>query len=171
LLKSCPRVLFPMIVLLILAGCTAHRAGIINADLAGKPAKFEVGNVSNLTGETFDVDVCQMYREALQIALNDANLLSVGGDGEAVILNTSIIEYKKGSAFKRWVMPGWGTTVFAVRVDLKDVTGTKDLGYVEARRTVGFGGLLTVEAWKTIVTNIARDVVKELQAKIGNTPV
>ena len=67
-------------------------------------------------------------------------------------------------------MPGWGTTVFAVRVDLKDVTGTKDLGHVEARRIVGFGGLLTVEAWKTIVTNIARDVVKELQAKIGNTP-
>jgi len=67
-------------------------------------------------------------------------------------------------------MPGWGTTVFSVRVDLKDVNDDKDLGHVEARRTVGFDGLLTIEAWKTIVTNIARDVVKELQAKLGNTP-
>ncbi len=159
---------FLLAVLVLAAGCTAHRAGTFKEDLSAKPAiKFAVGYVENKTGETFEVDVPEMYKEALQTALSKEGLLAEVNSGETVKLVTKIVEYKKGSAAKRWLMPGWGSTVFAVQVKLKEANGGKDLGNVEARRSIGFGGLLTVGAWKDIVKDIANDVVKELREKIG----
>jgi hypothetical protein len=156
-----------LVFLVSFTGCSAHTAGTFKEGLTARPlTKFQIGNVQNLTGQTFEADVPQMFKDALQLALNDANLLGPAGSGEAVLLNSNIVEYKPGSALKRWVMPGWGSTVFKVRVDLQESGTGKDLGHVEAERSIGFGGLLTVGAWKNIVTDTAQDVVKELRAKM-----
>lgn len=159
-------VLIGLAFLVAASGCTAHRAGTFTEDFSARPVNFAVGAVENQTGESFEVDVPQLYKEALQSALADANLLAGGNPESAVTLNTQITEYQKGSAVKRWIVPGWGSTVFAVQVNLKD-SGGQDLGSVTARRSVGFGGLLTIGAWKKIVSDIAQDVVAELRQKIN----
>jgi len=153
--------------LMVVYGCTAHQASTFKEDFSAKPMiRFQVGSVSNLTGKNFDVDVSQMFKDALHSALSDANLLASDASDNKVLLNSNIVEYEKGSALKRWFLPGWGSTVLKVRVDLKEAVSGKDLGQVEAERSVNIGGGLTIGAWKSIVTDVAQDVVKELQNKL-----
>jgi len=86
--------------------------------------------------------------------------------GEHLILTSQIVEYEEGDAFKRWLLPGWGTTVLSIHCELKDSATGKLLGAVEARRTISIGGAYSIGAWRTVFASVAKDVVKELRAKI-----
>ena len=87
------------------------------------------------------------------------------GDNAKLTLNASIVEYNKGSAFKRWLMPGWGSTDLIVHCDLKD--GTNTIGTVQAKGTVNWGGGFSVGAWKDIFDSVAKDAVRDLSKKIN----
>ncbi len=126
--------------------------------------KIDLGGISNETGKTFNVDIKRMMRDALKEELREENLSWRGGRTPKLVIETKIVEYKKGDAFKRWLLPGWGATVVAVQCDLR--MGDDLVGSVEARRTVSMGGGYTIGAWRTIFASIASDVVKELKPKI-----
>lgn len=78
--------------------------------------------------------------------------------------NCRILGYEKGDAFKRWLMPGWGSTVLTVQCDLLD-SGSK-VGNLEAERTVDAGGAYTVGAWEKVFKQVALDVVLVIEEKI-----
>lgn len=118
----------------------------------------------NSTGEIFDIEAEKMLGNALVNALIKEELLWTGGEGNKLVLTGKIIEYEKGNAFKRWLLPGWGSTILSVQCDLKE--SERLVGSAEARRSVSIGGAYTIGAWRTIFSSIAKDVVKDLRKQI-----
>ncbi len=76
-------------------------------------------------------------------------------------MNVNIIEYRKGDAFKRWLWPGYGSTVLVVEAILLDSNGNID-ATAQANRSVDAGGGYTIGAWKEIFTNVSADLVSDL---------
>lgn len=126
--------------------------------------RVEVGEVSNETGQSFDVDVVKLLSDALTEELRRTDLLWSGGESYHIKVTSQIVDYKKGNAFKRWLLPGWGSTVLIVHCDLLD--GGRIVGSAEAKRTVSVGGGYTIGAWHTIFAGVAKDVVADLRKQI-----
>jgi hypothetical protein len=127
-------------------------------------SKIEVGKVTNETGKTFEeIDIIATFSEAITQKLEAQNLLFKELPSERIVLETKIVEYEPGNAFKRWLLPGYGSTVLAVKCDLKLPPDQKLIGSLEARRTVDAGGGYTIGAWKTIMGQVAEDVIKKLK--------
>ena len=150
----------------ILAACGSvqHQVSLDEKFAVSPEMKIEVGKVSNECGESFDIDIEEMLTSAFATELEEKAMLWSGEPSSKLTLETKIIEYKKGDAFKRWLMPGWGATVLTIQCDLRE--GDKIVGTVEARRSVSSGGGYTIGAWKNIFASIAKDVVEDLEAQI-----
>jgi len=160
---------YAIIVLLITSCGSVHHVAKFESDFSPKSnTSVEVGNTLNETGKTYDIDIPKMFQNAMANALEKNNLHWTGNeDSEHIVIESKIIEYEKGNAFKRWLLPGWGSTVLSVQCDLKDNSSGKILGSVEARRTISIGGGYSIGAWETIFNNVAEDVVKEVLPKLG----
>ena len=159
-------ILLSILTIMALTGCGAVQHKVTFQDNYSPQAqtKIEVGQVTNETKETFDVNVEQMLTDAFAEELRKETMLWDGGSDTKLVLSSKIVEYAKGDAFKRWLLPGWGSTVLTIQCDLKD--GNKVVGSAEARRTVSIGGGYTIGAWKTIFASVAKDVVKDLRSQI-----
>ena len=165
-LLRCFLILLSILIIVVLAGCGAvhHKVTFQDNYLLQAQTKIEVSQATNETNEPFDVNVEQMLTDALAEELRKEAMLWIGGTDSKLVLNAKIIEYSKGSWFKRWLLPGWGSTVLGIQCDLKD--GDKVVGSAEARRTISFGGLVTIDAWRTIFGKVAKDVVQDLRVQI-----
>ena len=160
--------LFLVICIALLSACGSVRHEInLNDDYTPKAGtKIEIGKTENTTGQEFDIDVEQLFTDALAEELRASNMLWSGEATAKIKLQSKITEYEEGNAFKRWLMPGWGATIVSIQCDLRE--GSKIIGTVDARRTVSMGGGYTIDAWRTIFADIAKDVVSELKPKIYN---
>lgn len=160
-------ILLSILTIMALTGCGAVQHKVTFQDNYSPQArtKIEVGQVTNETKETFDVNVEQMLTDAFAEELRKETMLWDGGSDTKLVLSSKIVEYAKGDAFKRWLLPGWGSTVLTIQCDLKD--GNKVVGSAEARRTVSIGGGYTIGAWKTIFASVAKDVVEDLRSQIS----
>jgi uncharacterized protein DUF4410 len=173
-MKRTEKILPPICLLVILAlavtgcGSVSHQAQFQPTYVPKADTRIEVGPVTNETGKAFDVDIPKMFTDALTERLTDDQLLWGGGSQDVghLIITTKIIDYDKGDAFKRWLLPGWGSTVLSMHCDLKDSVSGKLAGSVDARRTVSFGGAYTIGAWRTIFASVAKDVVGELRSQM-----
>jgi hypothetical protein len=152
--------------ILLSVGCgTVKHSVDLQEDYAIKTdAKIEVGEVTNGTGLTFDIDIEKLLADALEESLREEKLLSTIPGEPRLIITSKIVEYKQGDAFKRWLMPGWGSTVLMIECDLMDANDL--IGSVKARRTVDAGGGYTIGAWKTIFREVSKDIAKDLRKKI-----
>jgi Domain of unknown function (DUF4410) len=159
--------IFPI---LFLAACgTVEHSVRVKDEQAFRPdTKILVKDVSNKTGETFDIDIEQMLKEAMVKELGKENLLGKEGEAGVVSMDVNIIEYRKGDAFKRWLWPGYGSTVLVVEATLLDEEGNVD-ATAKANRSVDAGGGYTVGAWKKIFENVSADLVSDLKANISGT--
>lgn len=128
---------------------------------------IEVGSVSNETGKTFDIAIESMLKEALIQAFSDESLLRTDNRNLSLTTNCRIIEYEKGNAFKRWLVPGWGSTVLTIECDLLD--SNSKVGTLIAKRTVDGGGGYSVGAWEKVFQQLAGDVVQDVKEKIGDS--
>jgi hypothetical protein len=153
--------------LTLLAGCgtVEHKLALEQQYTVQPGTKVVVGSVKNQTGQTFDIDVEKMLADALNGALEKRNLKWAGGNFPKLELSAEIVEYTKGDAFKRWLMPGWGSTVLVVRGSLTDAENRK-IGSVDAKRTVDAGGGYTIGAWETIFKSVADDIITELGEQV-----
>jgi hypothetical protein len=127
--------------------------------------RIKVATVVNDTGYTFDVDIEQMLVNTLEEQLMEENLLSLGKEEPNLFMESRIVGYKKGNAFKKWMMPGWGSTELAIHCDLKDDKNNLVGSAMSSREIVG-GGLRTVGAWETIFKDVANDVAGDLRTQI-----
>ncbi len=155
---------------LVVSGCGAvsHQAQFEPNYVPKADTRIEVGPVTNETGKTFDVDIPKMFTDALTERLTDDQLLWNGASQDVthLVITTKIIDYDQGDAFKRWLLPGWGSTVLSMHCELKESASGKLVGSVDARRTVSFGGAYTIGAWRTIFASVAKDVVGELRSQM-----
>jgi hypothetical protein len=156
-----------------LAGCgtVSRQAHFVTAMSPESGALVEVGTVTNATGRTPTVDgeaveVERLLMRKLAEKLNDKQLLWINTPSPHLTLTSKIVEYEPGDAFKRWVLPGWGSTAMTVECELRDQAETV-VGRVRIRRTVDAGGLYTVGAWRSIFSTVAGDIVSELKSKIS----
>ena len=157
---------------LALSGCGAvsHDATLLANYTPDPGSRVEVGSVTNATGQVPTVDeqvvnIEQLLTDALVEKFGRKDLLWVGGGGRKLVLSSKIVEYEPGDAFKRWLLPGWGSTVVSVECELRDAGLL--VGTARARRTVSIGGAYTIGAWRTIFSSVADDVVSEVRKKIG----
>ena len=162
---------FSIAILCLLSACgtVEHKLTLVDNFSPDLTTGVEVGKVTNETGKTFgpEINVEDMLRRALTEKLTADYLLSNNTTQNKLVLDSKILDYDEGNAFKRWLLPGWGATVLTIQSDLR-----KDgqlVGTVDAKRTVSAGGGYTIGAWKTIFDNLASDVVEDLRAKVPTT--
>lgn len=153
-----------LFLVLVATGCgsVAHKAKFQSE--FPPDSKLKVGQMNNETGQSFDVEITTMMSEAFTAEFKKQGYLFDGQAGPLVTIDSQIVKYEKGNAFKRWLLPGYGSTVLTIQCEVKDANGNL-LGTVDAHRKVSAGGLYTVGAWKSIFNDVAKDVAKELKAK------
>src|SRR5262245_37034911 len=153
-------------VILALYGCGTvdHKLTLTDNYTPPIGTAVEVGKVTNATGQAFEVNVEQLLTEALSQQLQKEGMIPTQASANKIVMNSNIVEYDEGNAFKRWLLPGWGSTVLSVQCDLRE--GSQKVGSVDARRTVSFGGGYTIGAWRYIFAHLAEDVVEDLKAKL-----
>lgn len=162
-----------MFSVLMLAACgtVEHSVRVEDKQAFRADTKIVVGEVANKTGESFDIDIEAMLSEAVTNELTKESLLGQQGVPGVVSMDVNIIEYRKGDAFKRWLWPGYGSTVLVVEATLRDIEGNVD-ATAQANRSVDAGGGYTVGAWETIFENVAGDLISDLKENItgGKAP-
>ena len=163
--------LLSILLVLSLAACgtVKHSVKVEDQQAFGQDTKILVGEVANKTGESFDIDIETMLSDAMVNELTNENLLGQDGTTNAVTMNVNIIEYRKGDAFKRWLWPGYGSTVLVVEATLLDADGNVD-ATAQANRSVDAGGGYTIGAWEKIFEDVAADLVTDLKAAIRGVP-
>lgn len=151
---------------LVGCGSVEHRLDLKTGVTVDPSTKIQISKATNVSGQKFEVDVEKLLADALAEKFKDENLLASGTDaGQSLLISSKIVEYDEGNAFKRWLMPGWGSTILTVESDLKQ--GSTLVGTVHARRTVSMGGGYSIGAWKTIFGDLAEDIVTEVKTKIS----
>ena len=151
----------------ILFGCGSVQSQInLDEKFTSSPEmKIELGKVSNVCSVSFDINIEEMLTSAFTSELEKKAMLWIGEPGLKLTLETKIIEYQEGEAFKRglWFMSGGGSWVFTIQSELRE--GDKIVGTVEARRYLYAGGE-SKGAWEIIFASIAKDIVADFEAQI-----
>jgi hypothetical protein len=151
-----------------LAGCAARSPQVLgSAPELTTDARVEVGRVHAASGAIGNVDAAGLLRTALEKQLERRAILwSAGGSGERVVLDCEILDYEPGNAFKRWLIPGYGATVLAVRGRLTNARDGSAAGAFEHSRGVYAGGAYTIGAWRRIFDSVASDIARDLDIRI-----
>lgn len=150
---------------LIACGTVEHSVRVEDQQAFGEDTRIAVREVKNKTGESFDIDIEALLKDAMINELTKENLRGQEGTPGVMAMNVSIIEYRKGDAFKRWLWPGYGSTVLVVEASLLDNEGNID-ATAQANRSVDAGGGYTTGAWEEIFEDVAADLVSDLKATI-----
>lgn len=160
------------VLLFTISGCGAvSHSAKLEAGYAPRPdLKIRVVKATDESGVKTDFDKSELLTDALKNAFEkDQFLCTDKSYPNQLIIESKIVQYDPGNAFKRWLLPGWGSTVLTVHCDLMEPVSRKIIGTVDARRTIAIGGLYTIGAWETIFGSVAHDVVSEVRAKTGGS--
>jgi len=153
---------------LLCAACATPNVSKVESSALPRPgAKVVVGEVANASGQQPVADIDVRLKEAVIAALKTEGMLAADPPAASdLALTLRITRYEQGNAFKRWLLPGWGSTVLGIAGELKDSQSGKTLASIDYTSTVAVGGLYTVGAWSTIFARSATDVAKDLRARI-----
>jgi hypothetical protein len=124
--------------------------------------------VSNEAGGTFEFDVSGTLTQKIKAKLNDRGYILSDGTGSqtgVLIIKSSLLSYEPGSAFKRWVSPGFGKTQATVKTLLIDKSTGKVLGEMVSAEAVTGGGLYSAGADTMILDAIAEGIADEIVKK------
>ena len=152
---------------LLLTGCigaSKHGVQLQPGHVMPSAPALRVGEVTNVTGRTYDFDVTGELLKKLSAALATARL---DQGTENLELNLQITDYEKGNAFGRWLMPGVGSTRLTVTGVMSKADSREVVAKIDAHRTVEMGGLYSVGQWKIIFESVADDIVKDLKKHLG----
>ena len=164
--------LFILLTVLGACGAVQHQQTIKARLAPDKPFLISNIKVDDVSGFKFpagqeSIDLEQTLYSALEKRLKTEQLLTDAQGEEFLILDAKIVEYAPGDAGKRWLLPGYGSTILSTHCELKEKNSGTLISEIQARRTVEAGGLYTIGAWKTIFNSVADDIVKEVnKAKI-----
>lgn len=164
------------LVLLLVGGCVTERPMVRvekGASLTGYDV-FEVTPVSNETGRTYDFEVTDVITQYIKSSLQEKGFTVAeitNAKKNVIILKSSLISYEPGSAFNRWLLPGYGKTQCTVKTSLIDRKTGKILGEMVAAEAVGGGGLYSIGADKWILNVVAKSISDEIDRKVKGKTV
>lgn len=84
------------------------------------------------------------------------------------VLHCEVVQFLEGSALKRWVMPGWGSTVAQVALMLSNARDQSTVVIIRGNSVVAVGGLYTVGAEDYILKSAVNDALAKLRAWSAN---
>jgi hypothetical protein len=159
----------PLVVLLY--GCAGVQPKMWLDKVVSLPAYrvFEVAPASNDTEKTFEFDVAATLTEHLKSKLQEKGYRLSEDPArldDVLVIKSSLVAYKPGSAFARWAIPGAGTTLCVVRNSLFDKRTGRLVGEMVTGRSVSAGGLFTVGADKWILEVTASAITDELDKRV-----
>ena len=167
------RVIYVLAFCLILGtfpGCSSKHDDLLAKPSSGPPVRqdvrIKIADVSNKTGELFDVDAIGMLWNGLEESLKAKGILAtIGSTIPPLMLDAQIIQYKKGDLAMRTLLPGLGKTVLAVKCELRRDGQT--VASAEARHSMSIGsGGFTIGAWRKVFADVSQDLVDQLLQKI-----
>jgi hypothetical protein len=153
---------------LLAAGCVAPTGTKTESELLPRPgSRIELRDVTDESGKRFEVDAPGMLREAIQESLREEGLAwTPGAAGERFALSLAIREYRPGNAFKRWLAPGYGSTVLGVEGTLRDANTGALAATVVHQRSVHWGGAYTIGEWRSVFGWVADDIAADMRVRI-----
>jgi|GEM_PF-2203716 hypothetical protein len=176
LTRSCYR--FPVfIVIVALYACGPHYTRTVmleNQLLDSALDGIVVGTVTLETERDADVvqdgtnanrndvrpeELVRAYRTYLVESLVN-NGIAHGKDLNKYVTNISILGFKEGNAFIRWLTPAGGESKVTVQATLE-----KDgviIGGVESQQTIAWGGGFSIGGWNRVIRWSAKKVASEL---------
>ncbi|WP_461521810.1 DUF4410 domain-containing protein [Porticoccus sp.] len=150
-------------IMVTLAGCgtSTNVADIKDGYILDPTNKIAVTEVSNRTGQSIDIDIETIFRDALVYRLKEQDLFIEHSSKNNLTISTQILGYQKGNAFKRWLMPGYGSTTLSTASQLTD-SEDNIIVSIQSSRTIDGGGVYTIGGWNDIFYDVAEDIVYEL---------
>jgi hypothetical protein len=153
--------------LLALAGCASDWA-VQDSVSELRPVSMATGRLAMRVEPCIDRtghasrDLSREATDALLGKLRAAGDFDLRDDGRYV-LSCDISAFVEGSAFQRWLLPGWGATSSLVAVMVRDSKTGETVAIVRGTATVAAGGLYTVDADRIILASALDDVVRQLR--------
>lgn len=117
------------------------------------------------TGYKGDHNLTEEATRTLIRKVRESGLFEISQEAQNV-LTCNIEQFVEGSALKRWISPGWGTTNAKVSVMVWDKPGGKVLAIFRSQSAVKSGGLFTVGADQYILRAAFEDIVKQLKERV-----
>jgi hypothetical protein len=171
---SCERAVAAFVVLwcVLLSGCgsVAQSTKLEPGFVPTESYTVSIGEITNASppipdDEKLELDPVEALRGALVEKLTEREISTAPVPGIAqYLLLATIKEYRPGDAGKRWMMPGWGSTILWVESELRE--GDEKVAQLSHRRTVDAGGLYTAGAYKSIFGDVATDIANGLKEKL-----
>ena len=159
----------PLIILTasFVSGCATPGAEGPEKALSLNPDyKYKVKNITVKSTKEIEIDAAQLLKVALEDSLREKGLiLDDPSQKDYYAISAQILDYDMGNAFKRWLMPGYGSTVLGVHTDVIDSDTGEVVTFMEHRQTIAAGGLYSVGAWENIFTTVANDITADLERK------
>ena len=154
--------------LVVLAGCASSSSiNVVGDSLVASNLSIDSVTVTNSTGENFDgADVIALMRSATEDQVMKKNLKRPMS-GTSYNLEIDIVQYSKGNAVARWMLPGAGKTILSVEARLKDNVGAV-IAESQATESIGAGGLYTIGAWKRVFDKVANSLVTDIAGLVNN---
>lgn len=159
--------LFTGIILFMLAGCE-HQA-VETVKQPYEPDKYNKVSVQPCVDRTQHEGARDLGAEATEKfkkKIAASGLFEISEDAD-VILTCDVERFAKGSAVKRWIMPGWGPTQGAVSVMVIEKQGYKVLANLKSQSSVEAGGLYTIGAEEYILDVAFDGIIEKLKDWVG----
>ena len=156
------------VIVLVLFGCVTSQPMVSmekGVSLKGY-SSFYVPDVANQTGNEYEFDVAGTLTQEIKEELGNRGL-DVTEDKSTenlLVVTCSLVSYEPGSAFKRWLVPGYGKTQATVKTLLIDNTSNEVLGEFISAEAVSAGGLYSAGADKRILAAIAQGIADQIES-------
>lgn len=164
------RILTLLALAVAVSGCATTETQTFKDDPLIRPgAKIELGAVTVPPDSDYKIDVAGMMNAALVNSLAEHNIEWQGDPAaDRFLLDIVVDDYEPGNAFKRWLLPGFGSTIVHVSGKLTDMSTGQIAGELDHERAIHAGGAYTIGAWQTVFKGIADDITTQLQNRIEN---
>ena len=149
--------------LVLLAACqTASTVDVSARPATSGPITLILQPCTDRTG-TQERDLAAEATQAFRKALTNTKDFVVTNDGRYRLI-CEVADFRAGSAFERWLVPGLGQTVGKISAMVTDTkTGETETTVIGEAR-VSTGGLYTIGADSYIVPTAVDEVVRKLEA-------
>jgi len=89
----------------------------------------------------------------------------LAGSNATYVIKTKITEYAPGNAFTRWIIPGAGATKLSTE-SIVYTTDNIEVARIPVHRSIAAGGGYTIDAWKYVFEDVAKETVKVIKTQL-----
>ena len=132
--------------------------GFIELERAPGPQDSSNVNRNDIEPE----EIYEVYRETLNHYLVNSGIAYEPGKNK-IVTNVTILGYKEGNAFVRWLSPVGGDSRIQVQATLE--IDNQIIGGIESQKTIAWGGGYSITGWRMVIrwsaTEVGRKICKE----------